>query len=1551
MKEQNQPKTWRLLMLCCLVFLMLFRHAQAQTLPSNFTRVQVATGLTSPTAMAFTPDNRILVCQKGGQLRVIKNGSLLSTPAISLSVNTSGERGLIGVAVDPNFATNNYIYLHYTHTSGPHNRVSRFTLGSNDLATGETALLDLPTLSGIYHNGGGLAFGLDGKLFVAVGENQVGSNSQNLDNYLGKILRINTDGSVPAGNPFTGNAARSRIWAYGLRNPFTIAVDPVSGRLLVNDVGNATWEEINDATSGGQNFGWPTKEGMCTSGCSGFVNPLYVYATNRTDPPPNGQGCAINGGTFFNGAISNYPSTYNGKYFFLDYCGAWIDYITPSGGASRTGFASGLSADNAGIKQGPDGNLYYLRIGNNTLYKIVYAGGTSAPIITTQPANTVAPAGGNASFSVTATGNPAPTYQWRKGTTNISGATSATYTISNVQAGNAGTYNVVVTNSVGSVTSNNATLTVSQPPTATITSPANGTQFRSGDQINFSGTGSDPEDGAIPVAKYKWWIAFHHATHTHPGPQVPNGVAAASFVADLAGHNETNIWYRIYLSVEDSQGVIDTAYVEVFPITSNLTLATNPAGLQVTLDAVPFTAPYTTEAVSGMARSISAVSPQTLNGVTYVYDHWSQGGNASQTVTLGDNDVTLTAHYRVAPAPTNLTPTHDAYVRDGTNAAITHGTTDPTLLITKVSPAGQVNNARETYLMFDAASITGNIDNVTLKVYGKVDGTAVPSVLTGVYSVANTTWTESAITWNNKPATGTTELATAAVGNTNYSYINFDVTSYVKSEIAAGRTKVAFALKSLVAHDPRVFWNSKEFGSNAPQLSFITQGGNSSPTVSITSPASGASFTAPASITINATANDADGNVTLVEFFNGTTKLGEDNTAPYTFTWNNVPQGAYSLTAKATDDSSATTTSPVVSITVGAAPPCDPVTASGDDGNVAANVLDNDLNTRWSASGDGQWIQFCLGNIVPVSGVRIAFYNGNVRASLFDIQVSNNGSSWTNVATGLQSSGTSTALETFSFATVQTKYLRILGHGNTVNAWNSYTEVQIVQQQSNLPPTVSITSPVNNASFTAPASVTITANAADSDGTVSKVEFFNGATKLGEATAVPYTYTWNNVAAGNYVLTAKATDNGTASTTSSPINISVAAAPSCTPVTASSDDGNVPANVLDNDFNTRWSASGDGQWIQFCLETPASVTGVQIAFHSGNVRTSTFDVLVGNDGSNWTTAASGRVSSGTSTALETFTFTPVSGKYVRIVGHGNSVNLWNSYTEVRIQTGSGSGGTFTLTPEADAYVRDGTNAAITHGTTDPTLLITKLSPSGQLNNARESYLRFDLSTVSGNVNSATLRVYGKLDLTTVPSVPVTVYAVANTTWSESALTWNNKPATGAALDTSTVTNAAYGYITWDVTSYVQSELGASRSKVSLALKSLTAHDPRVFWNSKEFGSNPPRLVVQTNTGQQSLVNRPLTVEMDKPAVAKLKLAALPNPFRGNSTITFHLEKASQTNVTVFDITGRRVAVLVNNRLSAGNHRVIFNSGANTAGIYIVHVTIDGKVTTKKLLRE
>ncbi|PSL44756.1 putative secreted protein (Por secretion system target) [Chitinophaga niastensis] len=237
---------------------------------------------------------------------------------------------------------------------------------------------------------------------------------------------------------------------------------------------------------------------------------------------------------------------------------------------------------------------------------------------------------------------------------------------------------------------------------------------------------------------------------------------------------------------------------------------------------------------------------------------------------------------------------------------------------------------------------------------------------------------------------------------------------------------------------------------------------------------------------------------------------------------------------------------------------------------------------------------------------------------------------------------------------------------------------------ANIPPVVSITAPVNNATFPAPASITITANATDSDGTISKVEFFNGTGKLGEATSSPYTYTWSNVAAGTWSITARATDNSNGATTSSVVNVTVTATAGCDPAKASSDDGNIAANAIDNDLNTRWSATGDGQWIQFCLGTAQSVTGVDIAFYKGDTRKAAFDILTGNDGVNWTTTASGLHSSGTSLAFESFNFTAVTAKYIRIVGHGNNVNAWNSYAEVKIKTAVAKFATAAFTAVNDA---------------------------------------------------------------------------------------------------------------------------------------------------------------------------------------------------------------------------------------------------------------------------
>ncbi|CCH54973.1 glucose sorbosone dehydrogenase [Fibrisoma limi BUZ 3] len=351
---------------------VLSNRAHAQTYPANFSQVLVANGINQPTVVVPAPDGRIFVAEQTGALRVVKNGTLLPTPFVQLPVNAEGERGLLGIAFDPDFASNQYIYLYYTTSAGTiHNRVSRFTAQANadEVVPGsETVLLDTERLEASNHNGGGIAFGADGKLYICVGENSKPDSAQTLTNHLGKVLRINPDGSIPADNPFANAPldVTRRIWAYGLRNPYTIAVQPGTGRIFVNDVGQNNWEEINDATVGGRNFGWPQAEGPSNN--PNFVNPVHAY------PHANNEeiGCSITGGTFFNPATTNYPAVYIGKYFYQDFCRPFINLIDVAG--NKSPFANSIPGYGVSMATGPDGNLYFLSRADGALYQIVYTG-------------------------------------------------------------------------------------------------------------------------------------------------------------------------------------------------------------------------------------------------------------------------------------------------------------------------------------------------------------------------------------------------------------------------------------------------------------------------------------------------------------------------------------------------------------------------------------------------------------------------------------------------------------------------------------------------------------------------------------------------------------------------------------------------------------------------------------------------------------------------------------------------------------------------------------------------------------------------------------------------------------------------------------------------------------------------------------------------------------------------------------------------------------------------------------------------------------------------
>ena len=331
----------------------------AATLPAGFTETQFGSNVgSSPTAMEFAPDGRLFVCLQGGQLRVIENGVLLATPFVTVPTTANGERGLLGIAFDPNFASNQFVYVYYTVITAPiHNRVSRFTANGNVAVPGsETVILELDNLSGATnHNGGAIHFGPDGKLYVAVGENANAGNSQILTNRLGKMLRINADGTIPSDNPtsFPGIAGsptgdNRAIWAVGLRNPFTFGFQPGTGRLFINDVGQSTFEEINDGIAG-SNYGWSICEGFCSPPNANYRDPLFEYGHGSSGT----TGCAIVGGAFYNPAINQFPASYVGKYFFGDLCSGWIRLFDPSNGTASD-FATDISTL-VDLKVGPEG--------------------------------------------------------------------------------------------------------------------------------------------------------------------------------------------------------------------------------------------------------------------------------------------------------------------------------------------------------------------------------------------------------------------------------------------------------------------------------------------------------------------------------------------------------------------------------------------------------------------------------------------------------------------------------------------------------------------------------------------------------------------------------------------------------------------------------------------------------------------------------------------------------------------------------------------------------------------------------------------------------------------------------------------------------------------------------------------------------------------------------------------------------------------------------------------------------------------------------------------
>ncbi len=342
-------------------------------LPSGLVETEIVSGLTQPHAMEFAPDGRLFIAERGGQIRVIKDGVLLSEPFLKL--DTDGQ--LHGIAFDPDFENNQYIYAYYTNVYDQaviEGQVSRFKARSvnSDIADVEsenviirTGRVPIPWTNII---GGALQFGADGKLYIGVGDYGYPPYAQDLSKLQGKILRINPDGTIPKDNPssfftfydYTAHQPHPAIWALGFHNPSKFAADPKTGTIFINDIGAVAaepgipmdvWNEINVLEKAG-NYGWSAIEG--SSHNANLVDPNYEY--RNVDDYGSPTFTAITGGDFYRG--DTFPGRYDGVYFFADMPGGWIKYLD-----TKTLKVSNF-LDNArlpiDLRVGPDGAIYYL---------------------------------------------------------------------------------------------------------------------------------------------------------------------------------------------------------------------------------------------------------------------------------------------------------------------------------------------------------------------------------------------------------------------------------------------------------------------------------------------------------------------------------------------------------------------------------------------------------------------------------------------------------------------------------------------------------------------------------------------------------------------------------------------------------------------------------------------------------------------------------------------------------------------------------------------------------------------------------------------------------------------------------------------------------------------------------------------------------------------------------------------------------------------------------------------------------------------------------------
>ena len=689
-------------LLACVLALPLYAApAVASVTPADFEDV-IITKVNGPVGLAFTPDGRLVMLSQFGRVHVYKDGAQLPSPALDISAKlcSDKERGLLGIAIDPAFSTNHFVFLYYTYKkfgvcdydtpSSPVNRVSRFVLPDSNVVdpTTEVVLIDnIPQPDGI-HNAGDLHFGKDGFLYVSVGDGgcdyagNSGCGSQNdasRDQHvlLGKILRIDRNGGVPPTNPFLGaDSARcnatgrtdpgkkcQETFSWGLRNPWRFAFDPnaQSTKFFVNDVGQATWEEI-DQGQPGADFGWNVREGHCARGSSTDCGPPPAGMTNPVYDYNHSTGCtSITGAAFVPNGI--WPSAFDGTYLYGDFVCGKIIRLTPAaqGGFTPTDFITGLGTNSVTtMKFGPYGTsqaLYYMNyLGGGEVHRVRFTGSANrAPTAVATADVTSGPVPLTVHFNGTGSTDPDGdllTFDWNFGD-GTAHSTSATPThIYN----SVGTFTATLAVSDGRGGQNAASLRIdagNTAPTATITSPSTSKRFKVGEVITLHGSATDPQDGQLPNGALSWTVIKHHDTHVHPflpptsGNDIPITMPDPE---DLAA--TTTTYLEIQLTATDSGGLASTTTQNLYPNVVNVTFSTQPSGLTVSVNGTTFVGPSTIPSWEAYALNVNAPDQADGSGQPWTFGSWSDGGAAAHAIVTPASAVSYTATFAPATSTT-----------------------------------------------------------------------------------------------------------------------------------------------------------------------------------------------------------------------------------------------------------------------------------------------------------------------------------------------------------------------------------------------------------------------------------------------------------------------------------------------------------------------------------------------------------------------------------------------------------------------------------------------------------------------------------------------------------------------------------------------------------------------------------------------------------------------------------------------------------------------------------------------------------------------------------